>query len=186
MKCAWRALTALMLCLFVLRNYLTVAQDYDDQAVALPPAAENCNGIFLSYEFISRIKEYPHLKNATAQAWAFKSTATILNAGTTELAAWKMFIGFQHKEILVGASGGVLMDGGDFPADVSNGTYLSGSPMADLKTSIDTAGDLNQIQAKIELTGTQFGVKPPGIPMPKTIKLENDGFKCPAPTKKSE
>ncbi|KAL5773384.1 hypothetical protein ACOSQ2_013308 [Xanthoceras sorbifolium] len=54
----------------------------------------------------------------------------------------------------------------------------------DLETSIDTAGNLNQIQVQIELTGTQFGVKPPGIPMPKTIKHANDGYKCPAPTKR--
>ncbi|KAJ0983223.1 hypothetical protein J5N97_011478 [Dioscorea zingiberensis] len=44
---------------------------------------------------------------------------------------------------------------------------------------------MNQIQVEIDLTGTQFGVKPPGVPMPKTIKLLNDGFKCPNPTKKA-
>ena len=56
----------------------------------------------------------------------------------------------------------------------------------DLKTSIDTAGDLTQIQVKIQLSGTQFGVKPPGIPMPKTIRLINDGYKCLAPTRSSK
>ena len=55
-----------------------------------------------------------------------------------------------------------------------------------MKTSIDTAGDLTQIQVKIQLSGTQFGVKPPGIPMPKTIRLVNDGYKCPAPTRSSK
>ncbi|KHN35198.1 COBRA-like protein 11 [Glycine soja] len=34
----------------------------------------------------------------------------------------------------------------------------------------------------IQLIGTQFGVRPPTIPMPKTIKLVNDGYKCPLPT----
>ncbi|KAF8409520.1 hypothetical protein HHK36_005597 [Tetracentron sinense] len=160
------------------------AQDYgDEKPAAPPPAEENCNGIFVSYLFISRLKEFPHVKNATAQAWAFKSTATVLNAGSHELQAWKIFIGFQHDEILVSASGAVIIDGDDFPAPVGNGTYLSGYPQADLKTSIDTAGDINQIQVEIEMTGTQFGVKPPGIPMPKTIRLENDGYKCPAPTR---
>ncbi|CAM8893815.1 unnamed protein product [Rhodiola kirilowii] len=131
-------------------------------------------------------KGIPPCKNATAQAWAFKAMTTVLNTGIYELKAWKIFIGFQHQEILVSASGAVLMDGMDLPAAVGNGTYLAGYPQVDLETAIDTAGDLNQIQARIELTGTQFGVKPPGIPMPKTIKLENDGYKCPAPTKHSD
>lgn len=160
----------------------------DDENVkaAPPPAQDSCNGIFLSYDFVSRKKEYPHLKNASAQSWAFESTATILNTGIYELKAWKMFIGFQHNEILVSADGAVLMDGGDFPAAVGNGTLLSGNSQPDLKTSINTAGDLTQIQVQIPLIGTVFGVKPPGIPMPKTIKLVNDGFQCPAPTRLSK
>jgi hypothetical protein len=156
-------------------------QDYDEIAAAPPPEQDDCNGIFLSYTFVSRLKEYPHLKNASAQAWAFKAQAMVLNAGDEELNAWKMFIGFQHKEILVSASGAVLVDASDFPAAVGNGTYLVGSPTADLKTSIETAGDIDQISVKMEIIGTQFGVKPPGVPMPRTIRLENDGHKCPAP-----
>lgn len=160
--------------------------DDDDEAkpAAPPPEQNDCNGIFLSYTFISREKELPRLKNATAQSWAFKSEALILNAGSTELKAWKMFIGFHHREILVSAAGAVVMDGSDFPVDVGNGTTLAGYPMTDLKTSIETAGDINQIQATVELTGTQFGIKPPGVPMPKTIRLVNDGFKCPAPRRR--
>ncbi|KAM0952285.1 hypothetical protein DsansV1_C03g0034771 [Dioscorea sansibarensis] len=161
------------------------AQDYDDEAAAPPPPAiDNCDGIFLTYTFISRAKEFPHVKNASAQAYAFKSMATIMNTMSTDLKAWKMFIGFQHDEILVSVDGAVLMEGSDFPAKVGNGTSLSGFPQTDLLNSIDTAGDINQIQVKIDLTGTQFGVKPPGVPMPRTIKLQNDGFKCPNPTKK--
>jgi hypothetical protein len=158
-------------------------QDYDETSTpaAPPPEQDDCNGIFLSYTFISRLKEYPHLKNVSAQAWAFKAQATVFNTGEDELNAWKMFIGFQHKEILVSASGAVLVDASDFPAAVGNGTYLVGSPTADLMTSIETAGDLNQIQVTMELIGTQFGVKPPGVPMPRTIRLENDGYRCPAP-----
>ncbi|KAG6641630.1 COBRA-like protein 10 [Carya illinoinensis] len=164
---------------------LSKSQGFDDEKPAAPPPeVESCNGIFLSYEFISRKKEYPHVKNATAQSWAFNATATILNTGTIELKAWKMFIGFQHDEILVGASGAVLMEADDFPAPVGNGTQFSGSPQADLKTSIDTAGDLSQIQVQIIISGTQFGVKPPGIPMPSTIRLVNDGYKCPAHTRR--
>ncbi|KAK2968135.1 hypothetical protein RJ640_001157 [Escallonia rubra] len=97
--------------------------------------------------FMSREKEYPYVKNATAQAWAFKSTATIMNTGINELKEWKMFIGFQHQELLVSPSNAVLVDGNELPAPVgTNGTYLSGYPQMDLKTSIETAGDLTQIQ----------------------------------------
>ncbi|XP_022996990.1 COBRA-like protein 10 [Cucurbita maxima] len=158
--------------------------DGDDTKVkpaAGPPEHNNCNGIFLTYNFISREKELPRLKNATAQAWAFKSEATILNSGLTELKGWKMFIGFHHHEILVSVDGAVLLDGSDFPADVGKGVTLAGYPMTDLKTSIETAGDINQIQVTAAITGSQFGIKPPGVPMPKTIRLVNDGYKCPAP-----
>ena len=54
----------------------------------------------------------------------------------------------------------------------------------DLMNAIDTAGGLSQIRMEIKMTGTQFGVKPPGTPMPRTINLQNDGFKCPSPTRK--
>lgn len=163
-----------------------VAQDYNDEPAAPPPAEQNCNGVFISYEFNSRTKEYPHLRNVSAQSWAFNSTVTVTNTGTVEVKAWKIFIGFQHKEILVSASGAVLAGTEDFPAEVGNGTYLTGYPQTDLKTSIETAGDVNQIQALIQLMGTQFGVKPPRVPMPKTIRLVVDGFKCPAPTSRSQ
>ncbi|WOH11746.1 hypothetical protein DCAR_0831237 [Daucus carota subsp. sativus] len=157
-----------------------------EKPIAPPPQAASCNGIFISYQFVSRKKEYPHLKNATAQPWAFKSTATVLNTGTTEMKEWKLFIKFQHKEILVSASGASVEDADDMPADVSNGTTLTGSGQSVLKTSIDTAGDLTQIQAEMKLVGTQFGVRPPGVPMPKTIKLQNDGYKCPAPNRRAK
>ncbi|KAK4360966.1 hypothetical protein RND71_019918 [Anisodus tanguticus] len=162
------------------------AQDYDPNSPPATSSAENdCNGIFLSYLFVSRTKELPHVKNTSAQAWAFKATATVLNAGIYELKNWKIFIGFQNRELLVSASNAVLVNGDDFPAPVGNGTYLAGYPQTDLKTSIDTAGDYTQIQAEVELTGTQFGIRPPGYPMPKTIKLVNDGYKCPAAVRKS-
>ncbi|KAJ1388332.1 COBRA, plant, partial [Sesbania bispinosa] len=109
------------------------------QPEALPPAAETCNGVFISYDFIGRRKEFPRLKNVTAQSWAFKATATVLNAGSEVVKSWKLFIGFQHKEILVSATGAVLIDGGDLPASVENGTTLAGASLPDLETSIDTA-----------------------------------------------
>ena len=174
------------MCLLICDD-LSRAQDYSDDAPPPPPREqENCDGIFVSYTFISREKEYPRLKNASAQSWAFKAMATVLNAGSFELKSWKIFIGFQHDEILVSAGGAVVMGGDDMPASVGNGTFLSGFPQSDLKTSVVTAGDINQIEVRIPITGTQFGVKPPDVPMPKTISLANDGYKCPKPTLKSE
>ena len=79
-------LFSVLFCAFTI--YVSKAQDFasqDNPSAVPPPEAENCNGIFLSYTFVSRTKEYPHLKNATAQPWAFKSTATILNAGMNVL-----------------------------------------------------------------------------------------------------
>ncbi|KAL7249360.1 hypothetical protein ACSBR1_011535 [Camellia fascicularis] len=156
----------------------------DTPAVAAPPPAQDtCDGIYIGYTFTSREKEYPFVKNATAQAWAFKSQLMVLNAGVDELMAWKVYVGFQYDEILVSADGAVVMDAEDLPARVGkNGTTLAGYPMTDLKTAIETAGDYTQIQTTVELTGTQFGLKK-GTPMPKTIRLVNDGYKCPKPTK---
>lgn len=48
---------------------------------ALPPAAETCTGVFISYDFLTRTKEFPRVKKATAQPWAFNATATVLNTG---------------------------------------------------------------------------------------------------------
>ncbi|EEF39559.1 Protein COBRA precursor, putative [Ricinus communis] len=163
-----------------------INNDYDSTPAAPPPALDACNGVFLSYTFTSREKEYPHVKNASAQAWAFKATATIINTGQYRVENWQMHVGFQHQEILVSASGGILVDATDFPVDVSNGTTFAGDSRADLKTSIETAADFSQIAAQIDITGTQFGVKPPGVPMPKDIKLVNDGYKCPAATRQGK
>ncbi|PKA52614.1 COBRA-like protein 10 [Apostasia shenzhenica] len=149
----------------------------------MPPEEENCNGVFLTYTFISRSKEFPRVKNASAQAYAFKAQATVTNTMSVDLKQWKLFVGFQHNEILVSASGAVIADGTDFPVSVGNGTTFSGFPQTDLLNSIDTAGDMTKIQVQVELVGTQFGVKPPGVPMPKTIKLINDGIKCPSSIK---
>ena len=167
------------------------AQDYggdeeeDEKKKPQYKAQESCNGVFLSYTFMERTKEYPHLKNATAQPYAFKATATVLNTMTEDLKAWQLFVGFQHKEILVSVGGAVLLDGSDLPANASGGVTFAGYPMADLLNSIETAGETSLIESKIEITGTQFGVKDPGTPMPKTIKLTNPaGFRCPAATRK--
>ncbi|PIN05591.1 hypothetical protein CDL12_21867 [Handroanthus impetiginosus] len=182
MRIPWTTLSGIALAL--LFSNVCTAQDYDSPDVGPPKEAGKCNGIFVSYNFQGREKEYPFVKNVSAQAWSFKATATVLNTGTTELKSWRLFIGFQHNELLVSADGAVIVDGDGFPIRVgNNGTVLVGYPQADLKTAIDTAGDYSQMQVQVNLKGTQFGVAK-GTPMPRTIKLVNDGFKCPAPTGK--
>lgn len=79
-----------------------------------------------------------------------------------------------------------MTDGTILPADVSNGTSFSGFPNTDLKTAIETAGDLEQMEAVVKLVGTQFGVKPPNVPLPGNITLMNDGFVCPKPSLRGE
>lgn len=90
-------------------------------------------------------------------------------------------MGFQHKEYIVTASNAVLEDGTSFPANVGNGTVLAGYPMTDLKTAVETAGDVTQMQIQVKLVGVQLGVASPSVPMPKNISLANDGFICPKP-----
>ncbi|KAL2472976.1 COBRA-like protein 10 [Forsythia ovata] len=181
----WRVLSCIALVLFSCSIEITKAQDYDDGSdtpAAPPPEQGKCDGIFVTYNFMGREKIYPLVKNVSAQAWSFKAMATVLNAGAYELKSWKIFIGFQHNELLVSADGAVVVDGdGDgFPVQVGkNGTLLAGFPQSDLETAIDTAGDYTQMMVQVNIVGTQFGVKPKATPMPKTIKLVNDGYKCP-------
>ncbi|KAL0414796.1 UNVERIFIED_CONTAM: COBRA-like protein 7 [Sesamum radiatum] len=88
----------------------------------------------------------------------------------------------RHDEYLVSASNAVLADGNSIPGSVGNGTVFAGFPNPDLKTAIETAGDLTQMSVRVELVGTQFGVAPPDAPMPSNISLVNDGWVCPRPT----
>lgn len=141
------------------------------------PAADACNGVFLSYSYVSGSKLPPD--NPKRQAYRFESTLTVLNNGLEELKSWKVFVGFQHDELLVSASNAVLFDGSSYPASVGNGTVLAGFPQTDLKTAVETAGDLTQMQVQVKMVGTQFGVKSPNVPMPKNISLANNGFLCP-------
>ncbi|KAG5061691.1 hypothetical protein JHK85_002790 [Glycine max] len=101
---------------------------------------------------------------------------------STQAKTWRLFI----DEILISASGGNLIDGTDFPALIGNGITFVGSSVPDLDSSINTAQDLSQISAMIQLIGTQFRVNPPTIPMPKTIKLVTDGYNCPQPTTRKD
>ena len=191
MKIDWKTTLTLLsfLCVCSWRAEVCYGQDYDDPKPTSRPAnkkVDNCNGIFLEYNFNGRDKLFPYVRNVSAQAWAFQAEAAITNAGDTELKEWKMFIGFHNREILVSAENAVPVDVEDLPAAVGNGTTLAGNPMASLKTAIETAGDYNQMQVRVPMKGTQFGL-PRGVnPMPKTIKLVNDGFKCPTPRRQGQ
>ncbi|GER36505.1 COBRA-like protein [Striga asiatica] len=163
---------------------LSSAQDYGaptDTPEAPPKEVDSCNGIFISYVFQGREKEYPLVKNVSAQAWSFQGMVTVLNAGSEELKSWQVFVGFQHRELLVSADGAVVVNGDGFPVRVGkNGTILAGYPQADLKTAIDTAADYTQMQVQVNLKGTMFGVSAKATPMPRALRLVNEGYKCPA------
>ncbi|XP_045786816.1 COBRA-like protein 7 [Trifolium pratense] len=138
----------------------------------------SCNGIFISYSTSTALRLPPNVTDPKKQPYRFDSTLTVVNNGLDELKSWKVFIGFQHNEFLVSASNAVIADGTTLPAAVGNGTVLAGFPMTDLKTAVETAGDWSQMRTQIKLLGTVFGVAPPAIPLPSSIKLTNDGFIC--------
>lgn len=145
-------------------------------APAPPPPFDSCNGIFLSYNYTGGHALPP--TDPTNQAYRFESTLTVLNNGRHELKSWRAFVGFQHQELLVSASNAVLADGSSFPAEVGNGTVLAGFPINDLKSAVETAGDRAQMEVRVGLVGTQFGVGAPDVPMPLNISLVNNGYSC--------
>ncbi|KAI3963006.1 hypothetical protein MKW92_021350 [Papaver armeniacum] len=149
------------------------------------PSRPLCNGILLTYNHLNSRKLPPETRVSSEQPFRFESEAQILNNGLEEIKNWRLFIGFQHHEYLVSATNAVLADGSLFPANTTSledGAVFAGFPISDLKTAVETAGDLPQMEAKIDLVGTVFGVESPLVPMPKTISLLNDGFACPSPT----
>ncbi|KAJ4968970.1 hypothetical protein NE237_015671 [Protea cynaroides] len=152
------------------------------QLEAPSPAADFCNGIFISYQYMKGKLIPPHLGvGSPTQPYMFESTLTILNNGLVDLKSWQVFVGFQNNEYLVSASNAVLADGTTLPAHVGNGTVFAGFPTTDLMTAIETAGDLTQMEVLVELVGTQFGIESPSVPMPSNISLVNTGFICPQP-----
>ncbi|KAM0061569.1 hypothetical protein Hdeb2414_s0004g00137621 [Helianthus debilis subsp. tardiflorus] len=153
-------------------------------APAPAPLSKTCNGIYLSYTYTSGAKIPPELKSdPEKQPYRFKSTLLVLNNAADELKSWRVFVGFQHDEYLVSASNAVIADGlATLPGPVGNGTVLAGFPNADLKTAIETAGDLSQMSARVVLVGTEFGVGEPDVPMPDDISLDNEGWLCPSAT----
>ncbi|XP_051142046.1 COBRA-like protein 7 [Andrographis paniculata] len=139
-----------------------------------------CNGILVTYQYTGGARIQPVLSPAD-QPYRFESTLTVRNNGPVELKNWQVFVGFRHGELLVTAGNAVLADGTPLPANVTGGTVFAGSPDTDLKTAIETAGDVDQMQAVVQLVGTQFGVAPPDFPLPDNLTLVNDGYLCPNP-----
>ncbi|KAM7276377.1 hypothetical protein ACFE04_018243 [Oxalis oulophora] len=141
--------------------------------------SNSCNGIFLSYNYTNGYQIPPN--DTTNQPYRFESTLTVLNNGLDELNSWRVFVGFRYDEVLVSITNAALGDGASLPARVGNGSVLVGYPKTDLKTPIETAGDLPEREVRIQLVGTQFGVRAPDIPLPDSLILANDGYACPDP-----
>ncbi|XP_042054277.1 COBRA-like protein 7 [Salvia splendens] len=150
---------------------------YLHTTLAQPP----CNdGVLITYnhDTAERIAPFLFPLNRFDQPYRFNSTLTVLNQGLKELKNWRVFVGFEHGELLVSATNAVLANASFLPANVSGGAVLSGSSVTDLKTAIETAGDIEQMQVVVELLGTEFGVAPPDVPLPGNITLANDGYLC--------
>ncbi|KAK4338911.1 hypothetical protein RND71_040373 [Anisodus tanguticus] len=174
---------SLFLLLLLITTAVQVAGQTSPVAEATASPFDDCNGIFLQYVFTSGSKIKPTMKsNPSRQPYNFQSILSIINNGLDELKLWRVFVGFQHDEVLVSASNAVLADGASFPAKVGNGTVFAGFPASDLKTAVETAGDTTQTSVQIKIVGTQFGVGSPRVPMPLNISLLNDGFICPKPS----
>ncbi|KAL2470297.1 COBRA-like protein 7 [Abeliophyllum distichum] len=173
----------LFLCILLI-SAQTRAQTRTPVGAAAPaPASDSCNGIFLSYTYKTGKIVPPTLKSdPSRQGYRFESTLLVLNNDLEELKSWRVFVGFQHDEYLVSASNVVLADGSSIPSNVGNGSIFAGYPNADLKTGIETAGDLTQMSVQVDLVGTQFGIGAPDVPLPNNISLVNDGWVCPKPS----
>lgn len=177
-------LPLLLLSLLAASIPLAASQSAADTNTSSPSDSDLCNGVFVSYTHTKGTKIPPN--DSADQPYRFESVVTVLNNGRDELKSWRVFVKFSHREILVSASNAVLSDGSSLPLSVENGTVFAGYPSSDLKSAIQTAGDVTQMQASVELVGTQFGVAPPSVPLPKNISLVTDGWKCPRATQKGK
>ncbi|CAI9265286.1 unnamed protein product [Lactuca saligna] len=160
---------------------ITAAQTRTPTPPSPPPASDSCNGVYLSYTYTSGSKLPPN--RTSYQPYRFESTLRVLNNADEELKSWRVFVGFLHDEYLVSASNAVIADGSaTFPGPVRNYTIFAVFPSADLKTTIETAGDVNQMSVEVDFVGMQFRVDSPTVPMPSNISLVNDGFVFPRPS----
>ncbi|GFZ12483.1 COBRA-like protein 10 precursor [Actinidia rufa] len=156
MKIPWKVVPVLVLILFC---HVATSQDYGDDAtaVAAPPSG------------------------AGRVQWDLRGLHLLV--AREGLPAREERVGTGHEEILVGLNGAMAVDVEDLPAkggeERDHDCWISDDGSKDGNRD---GGDYNQIQATVDITGTQFGLKK-GTPMPKSIKLVNDGYKCPQPTK---
>ncbi|XP_050203739.1 COBRA-like protein 7 [Mercurialis annua] len=152
------------------------------QSPSPPPLNDTCNGVYLSYSYTGG-RPLPPTDDSANLPYRFESVITVLNNGRDELKSWRVFVGFNQSEILISATDAVLADGDSFPAFVGNGTVFVGFPRTDLKTAIETAGDVTQTEVKVMLIGTRFvsGNPDDDDPLPANLTLSNHGYSCAAP-----
>ncbi|KAG0576258.1 hypothetical protein KC19_5G067300 [Ceratodon purpureus] len=137
-----------------------------------------CDGVDVVYVTTFTEKIYPFLNDTPwLQPYKFESVVTVTNMGYRTVEGWGIGINYTHHEILVAATGGMVLENGQLmPVDVSNGTILTQIPVGVLKNAIETAGDISQIQKTFAITGTEFGKKLD--PMPSSINITVKGYNC--------
>ncbi|KDP28211.1 hypothetical protein JCGZ_13982 [Jatropha curcas] len=167
---------------FTLVSFFVCNSSSQPQPAPPPPLNATCNGVYLSYSYTGGYPIPP--TDPTNQPYRFESSVNVLNNGPDELKSWRVFVGFRNNELLVSATNAVLADGSSLPALVGNGTVLAGFPQTDLKSAIGTAGDLTQMEVRIQLVGTRFGNDNSDAPLPVNLTLVNDGYSCPDPTRR--
>ncbi|KAK7393428.1 hypothetical protein VNO78_21984 [Psophocarpus tetragonolobus] len=85
---------------------------------------------------------HKNVSDVAKQPYQFESTVMVLNNCLNELKLWKVFIGFNHHELLVFASNLVLAGRTTLPTSVENGTVFSVAPPSVLmRKSINLAYD---------------------------------------------
>ncbi|KMZ63191.1 putative Protein COBRA [Zostera marina] len=156
---------------------------YQQQTLPSQSPRDLCNGVFLEYKAGVRSIIHPMFPDEPArQPYRFEAVASVYNGDSIPVEQWILDLEYPNETVIVSASNVVITDGSAFPYIVgengSVGISFYGSPNSDLKTAIETAGDINQIQAKIDIVGTQFGDSPPAEVLPNNMKLDNKKFIC--------
>ena len=149
----------------------------------------SCNGIFMSYAYTDGAQSPPNLKSdPTEEPYRFESTLTMLINGFEKLKSWRAIVGFHHIKYLgaLPTNGTVPVNRTGLPMNVGVGVVFAGYPYTDLKTAIETAGDVTQMQVQVKVLGMQFGLASPNVPMPTKVSLVSDGFGCSKPTMQGE
>lgn len=140
-------------------------------------ALPTCHGVEVLYTLIGNaLQIYPNETLPENQVYRFEANITLTNKGYSTLDTWGVGLTFQHREVLVSASGLYPDDGRTLPANVSQGVILIPSSSQVLRNSIETAGDPGKIQRSYSIVGDEFGV--PLNPMPRALNLTSTGYNC--------